>query len=292
MQNNNSSEDFDLFSLLLNLKKKIYKWRILIIAAVFLGISTGLVAYFTSPKIYRSRMAVTSNLLRGPDFVIVIDALQGQLKEGNIEALKKLLNIDETTLKKVNGLKVFSSRTFVERQLNTAIATDQNKEEETNFVIEAYVENNDILPQLEEGMLYYFKNNYYMLDKGTRLKKELNDELNKIDQELRSLDTIKRSLNEVYSMGSSSKISSMYINDPGKIAEDIVTLYKLKMETEDRLIMTDVKIVEKFMPYKKPYSPKPFFTVISWLFIFVITSIIIIALVEFNEKLKEKEHTQ
>ena len=292
MQKNNSNEDFDLYNLIINLKNKINKWKVLIIIGPLLGIIIGLSVYYFSPKQYLSLMAVNSNLLKGAAFVIVINDLQSQIMEGNTDAIKKFLNVDELTAKKIKGLKVFSSRRFVDRKLNTDIPDIENRDEETNFIIEACIEDNDILPQLETGLLYYLQNNYYMKDKGTRLKKELSNIISIIDQELLSLDTLKRSLNEVYSLGNSSKISSIYINDPGKIADDIVKLYRLKEETQDRLIMIDVKIVERFVPNKKPYSPKLFFSIISWFFSFVILTILIIALVEFNEKLKEKEHSK
>jgi len=290
MQNNNNvGDDLDLFNLIIDLKNKIYKWRVLIIIAPLLGIVTGFCVYYFGPKEYLSRMAVTSNLLRGPAFIVIIDDLNRQIKESNTEALTKILNINEDDAKKINALKVYSSIKFVQRQLNTDMTDAEIDLDLTDFVIEAYVSNNDVLPELEKGLLYYFENNFYMRDKGTRLKKELNDQIVKIDQQLLTLDTLKKSLNQIYSLESTSKNPKMYLGNPGIIADEIIKLFTLKMELQDKAIMVDVKVVERFMPFKKPYSPKRFFTIISWFFIFVILTVLIIVLAEFNEKLKEKE---
>src|ERR1700756_2468057 len=98
MQNNkDSSKDFDLYDLLITIKNKIYKWRALLIVSLVLGITSGPIVYYFSSKTYVSRLLVTSNLLKGSAFVVVVDNIQIQIKEGNIDALKKFLNIDETT---------------------------------------------------------------------------------------------------------------------------------------------------------------------------------------------------
>jgi|GEM_PF-5388535 len=287
--NKNPSEDFDLYDLLITIKNKIYKWRVLLIIALILGVTSGPIIYHFSSKTYLSRLLVTSNLLKGSAFIVVVDDLQRLIREENIDALKKLLNVSDTTARKIQELRVSSSQKFVERKLNVDIPEEvQYNDQVTNFIIEAYVSDNNILPELERGLLYYFKNNYYMKESGSRFKTELQEEIQKIDNELIDLDSVKKNLG-IRNLPSNSKTSNIYISDPGKISDEVIKLYQLKMEDMDKIRKADVRIMENFIPNKKPFAPKLFFTVISWFFTFMILAVIIIALAELNEKLKERE---
>ena len=283
-KNNNSSEDIDLYKLILIIKNKTYKWRLLLIIAPILGIITGGSVYLFSPKEYLSRMTVASNLLSGPNFVVTVENLQLLVKEGNIPMLAKLLNIDNSAASKIRRFKVYSSQLFVERKLNTDLPDIERKYAVTEFTIEVCVSDNNILPQLEKGILFYLQNNIFVKERGISLKKEFADEINKMDNEINSLDTIQKVLKNLQVSGDASKITSLNVNTEG-----IADLHKIKLETQDRLFLADARIVDSFVPFEKPYYPKPFFTIVSWLFIYIILAMIIIFLAELNLKLKEKE---
>lgn len=260
--NNNpfASEEIDLLEVLRKLIRLYKKWKWFAAIILITGIALSSLFYFTSSKTYITRMYVASNLLKGPSFIVLLDDLQKHIKDKNYEEVCRYLNVDMEMAKKIGRVEVFSAKNFAEKEFSDVITqSDNDTEKELNnneFVIQAFVSDNTIAKDLEKGVIFYLENNQFTKMKSKQRKDGLKMVKKRIHSELSELDSLRYALNDMYTAKGKSGGSSIIMNDPSAIYNNILNLFRTEIATNDDINTPDVIVIQGFVTYKKHYSPR------------------------------------
>ena len=284
------SEDIDLITIIRKSKKIVNKWKKTIFYFSIIGIIGGGVYYIFMPPSYKSRMMVVSTLLKGPSFVVVIDDLQRHLKEDNHGEVARQLQLDSLTVSKLDEIRVYSVKNFVEMEFSSMISLEESpSEDEANtgeFIIEAYVKDGRILKSIEKGLVYYLNNNTYIKQKSVERRQNLRFVKEKVHNELIGLDSLKTSISKIYS-GNNKMSANISINDPSSIYNNIILMYQTELNTLVEINSPDISVIQGFIPYRKPSFPKIGSSVISGFFMGLALSLIFIFYKESSERLNK-----
>lgn len=261
-QNSNLSGELDLFSIISWLKNILKKHKKVTLGFLLSFFLLGLVYYIFVPKIFKARMVASSTILKGSAFIVVMDDLQRHIAEGNFEEVARLLNVDSLTASKINKIQVFSSKNFTEKEFSDKITEAETEAENTSgeFIIEAFVYDNTKLPLLQNGLIYYLSNNEYTKVKSKQKKDNLRQVVSKIHDQLSQLDTMKNSLSDIFSGKKKNKdgtnSNNLLISDPSSIYNNVLELFKSEIYTNAEIAEPDIMIIQGFISYTKPSSPK------------------------------------
>lgn len=282
--NVNSVNEVDLISLFKKVIVLFYKRRKFILYSFLIGLLLGLAFYIIAPKEYKSRMIISSNLLRGPAFMIIIDDLERHVREQNYAEVAQFLDTDIETAKKIKKIQVFSARSFSEMTFSEKLGTeDDDDESKGEYIIEAFVADNKMWPVLQIGLLKYLGNNEFSKLKSIEKKNDLKRYKDKIHNELQELDSLKYTLSGFYKKRNVASTSNIYISDPSSIYNNILHLYQAENKTATEIQAPDVSIIQGFVPFKKQTFPKLFLTLLVSL---VLTTIFVVFVLLFQEAKK------
>ncbi|TAH27094.1 MAG: hypothetical protein EAZ07_02345 [Cytophagales bacterium] len=296
--NNNpfSSEEIDIIAVLKKVISTYHKWKKFILFTFLLGISLATAFFYFSPKTYLTRMYLASNLIKGPSFIVLLDDLQKHIKEKNYDEVSRYMNLDLEMVKKISKIEFYSARNFAEKEYSDLITqSDAELEKDLNnneFVIQAYISDNGISKILEKGIIYYLENNRFSKMKSTMRKEGLKLVRTRIKSELSQLDSLRYTLNSMYT--SKNKVggnggSSIIMNDPSAIYNNILNLFRTEIATSDDINTPDIIVIQSFVTYKKHYSPRLSNCLLSGGLIAIIFSLIFIFFSEIKRKLSEAQ---
>jgi hypothetical protein len=285
-----TSDEIDLIDLIKRINRKYNKWRKFLMVSIFIGCISGIGYFYFSPKTYQTRMYVSSNLLKGPSFIVLLDDLQRHLKEGNHEEVSKSLGLDLNTCRKIIKIEVFTAKNFAEKEFSELITQTENEEERelnnSEFVIQAFISDNNISSLLQQGIINYLNNNNFSKMKSKMKKNSLKMMLNRLQKELKELDSLKYSLNKIYINKGKTSSSSIIMNDPSAIYNNILNLFRTEIATNDDINTPDISVVQGFVNYKKQYSPRLIISTLTGIMISLILSIFYIFYAELKLKLQ------
>jgi hypothetical protein len=210
------------------------------------GIALGVTAYKLLPNIYESQMVVYSDLLTktyGDRIGLTLNKL---VKEENQSQLSVMLGMPVEHTANINAIEV---------ECVTDIKMPQREKvekDESYFIITVEVRDPSILPELQSGLLGYIRSNELVKVK-TKQREELGNAIvNKIDRELRSIDSLKQML---FQSGQFKAEKLMF--DPAALFTEGVNLTKLRWEAQQELeLASTINLVEGFTAFQKPKSPK------------------------------------
>ena len=210
------------------------------------GIALGVTAYKLLPNIYESQMVVYSDLLTktyGDRIGLTLNKL---VKEENLSQLSAKLGIPAEQAASINSIEV-ECVTDVKMPQREKVEKD-----ESYFIITVEVKDPSILPELQDGLLGYIRSNELVKVK-TKQREELGIAVvNKIDKELRLIDSLKQML---FQSGQFKAEKLMF--DPAKLFTEGVELTKLRWEAQQALeLASSINLVEGFTAFQKPKSPK------------------------------------
>ncbi len=292
-QNPFASEEVDFLEVIKNALRVYKKWKKFILFSLLIGTSLAALYFFVVPKTYLTRMYVASNLLKGPSFIILLDDLQKQLKEKNFEEVAANLNLEVEAVKKIQKIEVFSAKNFAEKEFSDLITqADNDDEKELNnseFVIQAFIDDNMIAKQLEKGIIFYIENNTFTKMKSKQRKDGLRSVRKRLQSELTELDSLRYSLNDMYTKKGKSGESSIIMNDPSAIYNNILNLFRTEIATKDDIETPDIIIIQGFTTFKKHHSPKLSICLMVGFFGSFVFSIFYIIYSELKRKLNEGE---
>ena len=157
----NPEDDVDLISLLERMVLFFRRFGGIFIVAAITGILLGCLVYFTSSKIYRSRMILHSSYLTNEEQIEIVDSWNELLKRNERVTLGHVLNCDESLLNDVTSMEGADI-------LKNYSATNPN-----GFYIDAKVKNNSILPQLQKAILDGLNNTEFVKQKLASRKENL-----------------------------------------------------------------------------------------------------------------------
>ena len=238
------NDEIDLVELLV--KIVLVTKRNLLSIMVFFLVGTGLGYAYASlaPKIYQSKMLVSSDILTESYSEKLIESLQNLIQEGNYDLLGAKINLSPEETKQIGKLVIES-----------ALKDKPSKEDEKRFfLITVELKDLSLLSKIEQGLLLYLQENDFVKIRVEQRKNYFRELIKKVEEEIQSLEGFKERIYQG-NFFESSKGSVMF--DPTNVNSKILDLNKEKINLQNGLeLVSSVQLVEGFTRYEKPVWPK------------------------------------
>ncbi len=227
------------------------------------GMGAGTLAYKTLPNTYESQMVVLSDLLTKTYGDHIAKSLSNLIKEENYEELGAKL-----ALQKEKAAAITSITVDCLTDLKTAQRENILKDE-TYFVVTVELADRSILPDLQEGILHFFRNNELVKTRTFQREALNNAVIKNADKETRLIDSLQRVL---FQKGQFKTENLMF--DPAELFVASVELTKIRWEAQQDLeLASSIHLVEGFTVFQKPKDPKLLTLVILGFVVGLISSI-------------------
>jgi|688.fasta_scaffold438055_1 uncharacterized protein involved in exopolysaccharide biosynthesis len=244
--NASSSDEIDLIELLAKVTLGIKNnFRSLVLAFV-IGSLLGLAFYQFVPKVYESNMIIQSDILTESYGERIAESMDLLIREQNFEILGSRMGISLEKAASINKIKIESVK---QKQTNTT------EKENNTFIITVRTTDNTLLPDLQNGLINYLRNNEFVKVRVRQRQDYYKAMIEKVGQEISSLDSLKKRLFTGKPIYSNS--AEMMLVDPTNIYSKIIELNKEQINYKNGLeLVNSIQLVEGFTIYKKPVSPK------------------------------------
>jgi uncharacterized protein involved in exopolysaccharide biosynthesis len=244
--NASSSDEIDLLELLAKVALGIKNnFRSLVLAFV-IGSLLGLAFYQFVPKVYESNMIIQSDILTESYGERIAESMDLLIREQNFEILGSRMGI---SLEKAASIKKIKIESVKQKQTNTT------EKENNTFIITVRTTDNTLLPDLQNGLINYLRNNEFVKVRVRQRQDYYKAMIEKVGQEISSLDSLKKRLFTGKPIYSNS--AEMMLVDPTNIYSKIIELNKEQINYKNGLeLVNSIQLVEGFTIYKKPVSPK------------------------------------
>lgn len=241
MERENREDEINLLELFL---KSLYIIRAnfwLIISFFIVGTLVGLGYYYNSKKIYENSMVISSNILTKSYCQKLIERANKYRRENNLKALASQLSLSEAQAKEIILIKV-----------DDVLEVTENKEQ-TALLITVRVGNQDILQDLQSGVIEYLENNEFVKIRVEQNEKFFKETIAKLDEEIKDIEKLKLKI-ATGDFFQSTRGNVMF--DPTTVNSKILELTKEKLTLQNNLaLVNSVQIVEGFTRYERPVSP-------------------------------------
>lgn len=242
------SDEIDLVAFLSKFVIAIKKNLILIILAVSIGIGLGYMYYKMSPRVYESNMLVMSEILTESHSEVLINNLNKLVREHNLQALSKKLNISPD---QASGLSSFEVKNVTPK---IVIPDPIEKDKSMYYSIQARTQDNTSWKDLEAGLKEYFKSSEYVTIRAKQNEKLNSELIKRIDSELADLESLK--VNRAAGKDGAARESLIYFN-PASINSIIIDLNRERFKLQKLVENAEsVQVVEGFNAFENSVSPK------------------------------------
>lgn len=238
------NDEIDLVELVVKVVLVVKRNMLQIILFFVVGTGMGYAYASLAPKVYQSKMLVSSDILTESYSEKLFENLQALIKEQNHKGLAAKINLTPDEAKKINKLEIES-----------ALKDKPAKEDEKRFfLITVELKDQDLFPKIEQGLLFYFQENEFVKIRVEQRKNYYHELLRKVEVEIQSLEGFKERIYKG-NFFESAKGSVMF--DPTEVNSKIIDLSKEK----GNLIMaletvSSIQVVESFTQFEKPVWPK------------------------------------
>jgi hypothetical protein len=244
--NTSNSDEIDLVELLAKFILAIKNNLRALIVAFALGTLLGLGYYQIAPKVYEGKMILQSDILTESYSERITESLDNLIKEGNDKLLSQRIGVTEEEASSIQKIEI--------ENVKQKEAKDE-KSENATFIVTVKTKNKNILLSLQEGLIKYLRNNEYVKIRVRQRENYYKSMIDKVGQEISSLDSLKKRLfsgQPIY-----SKSAEMMLVDPTNIYSKIIELNKEQINYRNGLeLVNSIQLVEGFTVYNKPVSPK------------------------------------
>jgi hypothetical protein len=239
---NIASDDIDLINIVERAFLFFRKYRRAFIIAIVAGIGLGCFQYYTSGKIYKSRLILHSSFLTNLEEIEIINYWNELLKRHEYAALAQSFNCDDQMLHKVVSIE------------GSEILKNYSASNPNGFFIDARVKDNAILPALQKALVYGLNNTEYVKQRLTLRKKDVETLIDKVTAEIQKLDSVKKSIETVITSGEKNSTSFM-LDIPGVNKEFIDMNEKLLSYREElQFSSSGIQVLQSFVPLNTPVS--------------------------------------
>lgn len=263
-----SRDDIDLQELAVRVIRYFQHHLLFILIACAIGIGAGVAAYNALPNTYESQMVVLSDLLTKTYGDRIDESLNNLIAEGNLTELSAKLNVTPEKASSIRSIRV-------ESQLDVKTPQREKVEkDETYFFITINLTDRSVLPDLQQGLLFYLRNNEFVKIRS-RQREELNTAVvKKIDKELRTIDSLKRLLLQDRPFRSEDLQF-----DPAPLFTTAVDLTRMRWESQQEFEMANsIHLIEGFTVFQKPSDPKLSTLVVAGFFLGLLAAIFLLTL--------------
>ena len=240
------TDEIDLMNLLLRSIRGIRENFWLILVFFVLGTALGFGYYFSTRKVFENKMIVSSKIMTESYSKKLVDNLNQYMREGNKKALQSQLSISEETAENWVGIKIESPYSN-EGEISKEI--DRNY-----FIVTVEVFSQNIVPDLQTGLVNYFENNEYVTIRVNQKREFYKTLITKIEQEIKDLEDLKV---KIYKGDFFQNSKSSVMFDPTVVNTKIIGLTEQKMIYAQELqLVNSVQLLEGFTKFDKPVKPK------------------------------------
>jgi len=242
---NNASDEIDLLLLLEKIINFFTKQAKLLIIATAIGGAIGFLKTFTDKSIFKSNLIGVSNVLNTEDVSSMVEKCKLLIEDGNADELGRILQIDSAEAQKIVKINV-TSEIIPKKTKSEEIITNK-------FNFEVEVTDYNLYYQLNSSIPNLIRNNKYAKLKTDLIVYTKEKIYNKLEQEIKLLDSIKQNITP----GIVSGKSTFFVSNPSAINESIMKLYEEQMGIYEVLnTRQDLLVIEDFAILKKPYNKK------------------------------------
>lgn len=239
-------DDIDLQELAVRIIRYFRNHLIFIAAFCVVGIGLGVVAYKALPSSYESQMVVLSDLLTKTYGDRMDQSLNNLIQEGNTAELSSRLNLAPEKVASIQSVAV-------ESQLDVKTPQrDKVDKDETYFIITVVLTDRSALPDIQQGMLHYLRNNEWVKIRSQQRSQLSTAVIQRIDREVQTLDSLKRAL---FQKGQLRTENVQF--DPAELFKQTVELTRMRWEEQQELeLAASIHLIEGFTVFQKPKDPK------------------------------------
>ncbi len=240
------SDEIDLIELLAKFIKAVANNVLLLIFSFVIGTILGGAFFQFAPKVYEGKMILLSDILTESYSERITESLDNLIKEDNDKLLSQRLGITEEEASSIQKVEIENVKQKESRD---------EKSESATFIVTVRTKNKNSLSNLQEGLINYLRNNEYVKIRVRQRENYYKSMIEKVGQEISSLDSLKKRLfsgQPIY-----SKSAEMMLVDPTNIYSKIIELNKEQINYRNGLeLVNSIQLVEGFTVYNKPVSPK------------------------------------
>lgn len=248
-----NNDEVDLMQVFLRILNAIRANFWLIVLFFVIGTILGLAYYYSSNKVYESKMVISSAILTSSYTEAMVDKINRHRSESNSKVIKELLNCSDTTAKSLLKLEI------------DKLSQVDDLKEADKFIVTAHVLNREVFPDLQEGLLFYLENNEYVKVRVAQNKKYLQQMLAKVDAEIKDMEEFKDKLSSGTFF---ERARGNVMFDPTTVNSKILDLTKERLNLQNSLELSNsVQVIEGFTKFERPSSPRLFVSLISGSFV-------------------------
>jgi hypothetical protein len=240
------SDEIDLLELAIKLNRIFIKNLKGLVIAFGIGTLVGLAFYQLAPKVYESKMIVSSDVLTFSICKALISDLEELRKEDNHEEMAKKLGMPLADAKNIVGIKLVPS---IEK------AEGLREQEKTLLSITIKSFDQLLFSKLQQPLIKFLETNDYALAREKEKRALYNGLIEKATHEINELEKLRDKflVGELFKTASGGTI---YF-DPTEINSKIVGLTEVKLKNQNSLaLVNNVQIIQGFTNFTKPTSPK------------------------------------
>ncbi len=231
-------------NLLYNILLFFIRKAILIIIIMIIFLSFGYYKYKTSPRFYSSSIEAYSNAISSIDMINYVNNIHELFRTNNTVVLQSKLNVEQEELKKIKNVKAYKVIDLNQDGVSDEIdyfekySTADTLVSENRFVVKVEVFDPAIFPIIQASILSYIDKNKYINELNTVRKKQLNELIVKLDEEINALDSLKKT--EYFKINEkleplSGQLLVMNEKETKLYHDQIISLYKQKQDLEQNL---------------------------------------------------------
>ena len=236
------TDEIDLQELAVRIIQYFKRHFLFILICSVSGIALGFGSYRLLPSIYESKMIFLSDLLTESYGSRIDESLSNLIEEGNLDALSTKLRL---THEDASSIKSINIECIVE------VKSLQRNKDETFFIVTVELKDRSILPQLQEGLLNFFRNNEFVKIRTRQREETFKGMIKEIDKELKSVDSLMHRLIHEQSKGET------LVLDPSTLFTGSIHLSEQRWEYQNSLeLANSIHLLDGFTTFEKPKDPK------------------------------------
>jgi len=237
-----ASDDIDLINIVERAFLFFRRYRNTFLVAVIAGIALGCLRYYTSGKMYKSRLILHSSFLTNLEEIEIINYWNELLKRNEYAALAQSFRCDENMLHSVVSIE------------GSEILKNYSASNPNGFYIDARIKDNAVLPGLQKALVYGLNNTEYVKQRLSMRKKDLETLIDKVTAEIQKLDSVKKNIETVITSGEKNATSYM-LDIPGVNKEFIDMNEKLLSYYEElQFSSSGIQVLQSFVALNTPVS--------------------------------------
>ncbi len=232
-------EEIDLQSIATKVVRYFQRNLRILLVGSLIGALVGFIVFWIIPPVFESQMILTSDSLTNTYGARLSSTLNRLIDEKNADELSRRLSLSAEEAAGLREIEI------------TRLGTDDR----STLLVTVKLRNTDILPRLQTGLINYMQDNEFVRTLLRQREESYKMLIEHVDEELRSLDSLKARLAQgkpVYSVS-----SGMLLLDPTRIYSEIMELNEKRLTYKRALeLLRSIMLIEGFAQFDEPTFPK------------------------------------